>query len=43
VPLVRPSGAVTTDVEMVLVALTHPEGDGSSGVGRAPEPRVVQS
>jgi hypothetical protein len=41
---VWPSPVATADVEAVSVALTQPEGDASSGVGRArtPEPWVVQ-
>jgi hypothetical protein len=39
---VRPSPAMTADVEVVLVALAQPKSDASSGAGRAPEPRVVQ-
>jgi hypothetical protein len=41
VPPVWPSPAATADVEAVILALTQPEGDASSGVGRTPGPRVV--
>jgi hypothetical protein len=43
VPLVRPSLAVTANVEEVSVALAQPKGDTSSGAGRASEPRVEAS
>jgi hypothetical protein len=42
VPLVQPSPVVTADVEAVLVALAHPEGNVSSAAGRALGPQVVR-
>jgi hypothetical protein len=42
VPPVRTSLAATADVKAVPVALVQPEGDASSGAGRALKPRVVR-
>jgi hypothetical protein len=42
VPPVQPSLVVTVEVEAVPVDLAQPEGDTSSGVGRAPDPRGMR-